>query len=138
MFIYHVNNYINEYKEQLLDYIKILSYKLFSYELIDSIINEDDINIIIKFAYQILNKYVNIDNKTFFNKYETEQYLKKYIIVCLWISQKFHKEELKCYSEYLGYLTGFDHKKFIHIEIKILKYIDYKILDLYNYDNLCN
>lgn len=132
MFIYHVNNYINEYKEELLDYIKILSYKLYSYELVDSIINEDDISIITQFAYKILNKYVNIDNKAFFNKYETEQYLKKYIVVCLWISQKFHKEELKCYSAYLEHLTGFDYKNIIRIEKKILKYIDYKILELYD------
>lgn len=132
MFIYHVNNYINEYKEELLNYVKILSYKLFSYELIDSIINEDDINIIIDFAFQILNKYVNIDNKAFFNKCETEDYLKKYIVVCLWISQKFHKEELKCYSGYLEHLTGYNYKKINKIEIKILKYIDYKILELYN------
>jgi len=134
MFIYHVNNYIYEYKNQLIDYIKIISYKLFSYELIDSIIVEDDINIIISFAYKILNKFVNIDNKTFFNKYETEQYLKKYMVACLWISQKFHKEELKCSSGYLEHITGFNYKKIINIEIKILKYIDYKILELYNLD----
>ena len=132
MFIYHVNNYINEYKEELLNYIKVLAYKLYSYELIDSIINEDDINIIIKVAYKILNKFVNLDNESFFNKNETEEYLKKYIVVCLWISQKFHREELKCYSACIEHLTGIDYKKIIKIEIKILKYIDYKILELYN------
>jgi hypothetical protein len=132
MFIYHVNNYINEYKEELFNYVKILSYKLYSYELVESIINEDDMHIIIHFAYKILDKYVNVDNKTFFNKYETEQYLKKYIVVCLWISQKFHKEELRCYSTHFEYITGFNYKNIINTEKKILKYIDYKILNLYN------
>lgn len=136
MFIYHVCNYINEYKDELINYSKIICYKMYTHELIHSVIDEEDIKIMTAFAFRILNKYINLDNKTFFNKFETEQYLRKCMIVCLWISQKFHKDEIKCYSSCIEIFTGFNYNNIVKLEKKILKYIDYTFFSLYYPDEI--